>query len=90
MSSHHQLLYHLVFSIKERRPLLQHDEFRESVSAYMAGVCKNLMPTRSKWVATMTTRICWLASLTKLPSLILSDPSKRTRTNISMNHVMPY
>ncbi len=42
MGCHQQLLYHLVFSTKERRPLLQDDEFRESVWKYMAGVCSNL------------------------------------------------
>ncbi len=42
MSSHHQLLYHIVFSVKERRPLLQDDELREQVWAYMAGVVRNL------------------------------------------------
>lgn len=42
MASHHQLLYHIVFSVKERRPLLKNDNFRAEVWAYMAGVCKNL------------------------------------------------
>ncbi|MFG0260833.1 MAG: IS200/IS605 family transposase [Novipirellula sp. JB048] len=42
MSSHQQLLYHIVFSVKNRRPLLQDDDFREEVWAYMAGVVKNL------------------------------------------------
>lgn len=42
MSSHQQLLYHLVFSTKERRPLLQEDEFRTATWAYMAGICSNL------------------------------------------------
>ena len=42
MASHHQLLYHIVFSVKERRPLLQDQDLREKVWAYMAGVCRNL------------------------------------------------
>ena len=42
MTSHQQLLYHIVFSTKERRPLLQDDVFRESVWRYMAGVTKKL------------------------------------------------
>ena len=42
MAAHHQLLYHIVFSTKERRPFLQDDSFREDVWAYMAGVAKNL------------------------------------------------
>lgn len=42
MASHQQLLYHIVFSTKERRPLLQDDEFREHVWSYMAGVTSNL------------------------------------------------
>ena len=42
MSSHQQLLYHIVFSTKERRPLLRDDLFRENVWRYMAGVASNL------------------------------------------------
>ena len=42
MASHQQLLYHIVFSTKERRPLLQNDDFRDSVWRYMAGVASNL------------------------------------------------
>ena len=42
MASHQHLLYHIVFSTKERRLLLKDDAFREEVWAYMAGVCKNL------------------------------------------------
>ncbi|PAY18140.1 transposase [Rhodopirellula sp. SM50] len=39
--SHHQLLYHIVFSVKERRQLLI-DRLRDDVFAYMAGVANNL------------------------------------------------
>lgn len=42
MAAHQQLLYHIVFSTKERRPLLRNDSFREDVWAYMAGVVRNL------------------------------------------------
>ena len=42
MAAHQQLLYHIVFSTKERRPLLQNDQFREDVCAYMAGIARNL------------------------------------------------
>ena len=42
MSSHQQLLYHIVFSVKNRRPLLQDDIFRDEIWAYMAGVVENL------------------------------------------------
>lgn len=42
MASHQQLLYHIVFSTKERRPLLQNDRFREHVWAYMTGVARKL------------------------------------------------
>ncbi len=42
VASHHQLLYHVVFSTKERRPLLQDNEFRELTWRYMAGVASNL------------------------------------------------
>ena len=36
------LFYHIVFSTKERRPLLRDDDFRDSVWRYMAGVASNL------------------------------------------------
>ncbi len=42
MASHQYLLYHIVFSTKERRAFLQTDNLREEAWAYMAGVCKNL------------------------------------------------
>ena len=42
MASHQQLLYHIVFSTKERRPLLEDADFRESVWSYMAGTVSNL------------------------------------------------
>lgn len=42
MAAHLQLLYHVIFSTKGRRPLLQDDQFGEGVWAYMAGVAKNL------------------------------------------------
>ena len=42
MAAHQQLLYHIVFSTKDRRELLKDHEFRESVWAYMAGVAKKL------------------------------------------------
>ena len=41
MSTHQQLLYHIVFSTKRRRRWLT-DGFREKVCAYMAGTCKEL------------------------------------------------
>ena len=42
MASHQQLLYHVVFSTKERRPLLREDDFRDDVWRYMAGIASNL------------------------------------------------
>ena len=42
MACHQQLLYHIVFSTKERRPSLRDDSFRESIWRYMAGVVSNL------------------------------------------------
>jgi REP element-mobilizing transposase RayT len=42
MASHQQLLYHIVFSTKERRPFLQDEDFRNIVWRYMAGVASNL------------------------------------------------
>ncbi|MCG8650856.1 MAG: IS200/IS605 family transposase [Pirellulales bacterium] len=41
MSTHQQLLYHIVFSTKNRKPYLK-DGFREQVFAYMAGTTKEL------------------------------------------------
>ena len=42
MAAHTQLLYYVVFSVKDRRALLQDDDLREATWAYMAGVCKKL------------------------------------------------
>jgi putative transposase len=42
MSSYQQLLYHIVFSTKERKPLLQKNEFRHAMWAYIAGIAANL------------------------------------------------
>lgn len=41
-STHQQLLYHIVFSTKNRKPYLQDEEARSSTFTYMAGVIKNL------------------------------------------------
>ena len=41
MSTHQQLLYHIVFSTKNRQRYLS-DGFREEVFAYMAGTAKEL------------------------------------------------
>ena len=41
MSTHQQLLYHIVFSTKNRQRWLT-DGFRENVFAYMAGTAKDL------------------------------------------------
>lgn len=41
MSTHQQLLYHIVFSTKNRQRWLT-DGFRENVFAYMAGTAKEL------------------------------------------------
>jgi REP element-mobilizing transposase RayT len=41
-STHQQLLYHIVFSTKKRKPYLSNPEFRRSVFGYLAGVAKNL------------------------------------------------
>ena len=40
MSTHQQLLYHIVFSTKNRQRWLT-DGFRDEVFAYMTGVAKN-------------------------------------------------
>ena len=44
MSTHQQLLYHIVFSTKNRQRWLT-DGFRESVFAYLAGTASNLEGT---------------------------------------------
>ena len=41
-STHQQLLYHVVFSTKNRKPYLANEDRRERVFAYMAGVVNNL------------------------------------------------
>jgi REP element-mobilizing transposase RayT len=35
-----QIYLHLVFSTKERQPLLSDDAFREQAHAYLAGICR--------------------------------------------------
>ena len=47
MSTHQQLLYHIVFSTKNRKAILT-DGFREEVFAYMAGTCEKLEGTAIK------------------------------------------
>jgi len=47
MSTHQQLLYHIVFSTKNRKPVLT-DGFREEVFGYMAGTCAKLEGTAIK------------------------------------------
>ena len=42
MASHQQLLYHIVFSTKERRPFLEDTDFRQGVWSYMAGTASNI------------------------------------------------
>ena len=37
-----QLYVHIVFSTKNRQPFLQDQNVRDSVFAYMAGICRNL------------------------------------------------
>lgn len=39
--THQQLLYHIVFSTKNRKPYLA-DDHRDTVFAYMAGIARNL------------------------------------------------
>ena len=41
-STHQQLLYHIVFSTKNRKPYLANEDHRGEVFAYMAGIAKNL------------------------------------------------
>lgn len=41
MSTHQQLLYHIVFSTKNRQQWLT-DGFREDLFAYMAGIARNI------------------------------------------------
>jgi REP element-mobilizing transposase RayT len=42
MTTHQQLLYHVVFSTKNRKPYLQNKEFREEVFRYLAGTIEGL------------------------------------------------
>lgn len=41
-STHQQLLYHIVFATKNRKPSLANENHRQKTFAYMAGVAKNL------------------------------------------------
>ena len=41
-STHQQLLYHVVFSTKNRNSYLANEDYRAKVFAYMAGIAKNL------------------------------------------------
>lgn len=41
-STHQQLLYHIVFSTKNRKPYLSNEDHRAKTFAYMAGIAKNL------------------------------------------------
>jgi len=41
-NTHQQLLYHIVFSTKNRKPYLTNEGHRVKVFAYMAGIAKNL------------------------------------------------
>jgi len=41
-STHQQLLYHIVFSTKNRKPYLNNEDHRAKVFAYMAGIAKKL------------------------------------------------
>ena len=41
-STHQQLLYHIVFSTKNRKPFLANEEHRSETFAYMSGIAKNL------------------------------------------------
>jgi putative transposase len=41
-STHQQLLYHIVFSTKNREPYLTNEDFRAKVFAYLAGIAENL------------------------------------------------
>ena len=41
-STHQQLLYHVVFSTKNRKSYRAHVDHRAEVFAYMAGIAKNL------------------------------------------------
>lgn len=41
-STHQQLIYHVVFSTKNRKPYLVKEDHRAEVFAYMAGIAKNL------------------------------------------------
>lgn len=41
-STHQQLLYHIVFSTKNRKPYMANEDYRSNVFGYMAGIAKNL------------------------------------------------
>jgi len=41
-STHQQLLYHIIFSTKNRKPYLANEDHRAKVFSYLAGIAKNL------------------------------------------------
>ena len=83
MASHQQLLYHIVFSTKERRPLLDDRDFCETVWSYMAGTASNLGGHALRIGGYIDHAIYCSAFQPKSPSLILCGNSRQVQASIS-------
>ena len=69
MSTHTQILYHIVFSTKDRRPVLS-DSRRDELYMYMTGVIKN-SHCRPVWINGIRDHVHILLSLR--PTVALAD-----------------
>jgi REP element-mobilizing transposase RayT len=79
MSTYTNLLYHLVFSTKERRPLTT-DQFRERLHEYMGGTLRGLGGTALE-INSVADHIRILARLKPYPSV--SDVLRDLKANAS-------
>jgi putative transposase len=80
-----QVYLHLVFSTKDRRPLLQDNAIREELHKYLAGICNNLEcpALQVGGVADHVHVLCRLGRTTSISGLIKElkvESSKWTKT----------
>jgi REP element-mobilizing transposase RayT len=89
MSTYTQILYHLVFSTKDRRPVLS-DSRREELYMYMTGVIKN-SHCRLVWINGARDHVHILLSLR--PTVALADLVKDIKVASSVwikdDHIFP-
>ena len=83
-STHQQLLYHVVFNTKNRKPYLANEDRRTRVFAYMAGTVKNLEGFALEiggWVAMFTcSSVSPRKSLYQISSVDSKPARSKTRT----------